>query len=378
MKECSHCGRCLPDHHAVCPEDRAPLRPVFPGPPLLDGTYRLLNRLGEGGMGTVYRAHHVGLRRDVAVKILHSLGQHDLAAQARFRQEAVTLARLDHPHIVRVADFGIDEAREMPYLVMELLPGTSLSETLVRSGRLPLAQGLPILTQIAGALDALHQEAGILHRDLKPSNVLLLPSAGNEPTAKIVDFGLATLLADSERTPGLAGFDRQAGPPREPEPSPSGHPGFVGTPSFMAPELWAGQPPSVASDLWAFGVLAYLTLTGRLPFPGPGAEDCERQIERGAPAPSSLQPALEPELDAALLAPLHPVPASRPSNASQIVAAIERAARAGDRRRWRRRETPRRLALAALLGALGAAALPLLSPWVSPLENRLVDARFHF
>jgi CHASE2 domain-containing sensor protein len=194
-----------------------------------------------------------------------------------------------------------------------------------------------------------------------------------ERVAKLVDFGLASFLADPAGTPPLAdGMEDRQGE----ETATTGGP-LLGTPTYLAPELWQGQPPSAASDLWAFGVLAFLTLTGKLPFPGLDPAAIRAQIARGAPAPSSLRPELDPALDAALLAPLQPDPAARPARAREVVAGIERALLAVERRRWRRREVPRRLGLAALLGALGSfVLLPLTGP-LAPLENRLIDARFH-
>jgi serine/threonine protein kinase len=383
MKECSLCGRCLTDGHAVCPDDRGPLRPVFAGPPLLEGKYRLIRRLGAGGMGTVYRAHHLGLGRAVAVKVLPPGRDGEREAIERFRLEALALARLDHPSIVRITDFGFDEARATPYLVMELLAARSLDERLRRAGPLPLAAALPILDQIASALDYAHA-AGILHRDLKASNVLLLERSGGGPAAKIIDFGLASFLADPEATPTLAvehpapdpGAGEVGAPvPAAPGLTASGMPS--GTPGCMAPELWRGRLPSRASDLWAFGVLTFFTLTGRPPFPGPGTEALREQIARGAPHPSALHPDLDPELDAAILAPLRADPAARPARAREAVGELARALLRVRRWRWRRREAPRRLALAALLASLGLLALAPLSRRLAPLENRLVDARFH-
>src|SRR5882724_3408110 len=368
MMECPLCGRCLEDHHAVCPDDRAALRLVFPGPPLLDRKYRLLRRLGEGGMGRVYRAHHAGLDREVAVKLLHPARQDEPGAHERFQIEARALARLDHPNIVRVADFGFDETREIPYLVLELLDALRFSEYLSHAGPLPLVEALSILTQIAAALDHAHA-AGILHRDLKTSNVLLLGAPAGERRAKIVDFGLASFVFDDAATPPLAG-DAPGSAAAASEP-------LLGTPGYLAPELWQGEPPSAASDLWAFGVLVFLTLTGKLPFPGLGEAAIRAQIARGAPRPSALRPELDSALDAAILAPLQLDPATRPVRARAVVEGIERALLGVERRRWWRREGPRRLALAALLGALAVSALTPLCPPLQPLEDRLVDARFH-
>jgi serine/threonine-protein kinase len=378
MKECTLCGRCLADHHDVCPDDRAALRQAFDGPPLLDRKYRLIARLGAGGMGTVYEAHHLGLERRVAVKLLHPGRRSEPGNRERFQGEARALARLDHPNIVRIADFGYDGDRGVPYLVMERLAATSLAERL-RAGPLPVAAALPLLAQIAAALDHAHA-AGILHRDLKASNVLLLGKPDAVPVAKVVDFGLADFLGDPEATPPGRGVP----PPWEEVVGEGGRPGggwlpgpLLGTPAYLAPELWEGRPPSPASDLWAFGVLSFFTLAGRLPFPGPDPAEIREQIARGAPRPSALCPALDPTLDAAILAPLQPDPAARPARAGELIGEMERARLGVRRRLWRQREVPRRLALAGLLGALSLLAQSPLARLLQPLEGLLVDARFH-
>src|SRR3954471_20696713 len=138
---------------------------------VLDGKYRLDERLGEGTVGLVYRATHLGLKKVFAVKLLKPGPALDPFSVSRFRWEAEALGRLRHPHVVEVTDFGVDPGTGSPYLVMELLEGAPLAE-LCRQGPLPLARALPIPDAIAAAVDAAHAQ-GILHRDLKPGNVLL-------------------------------------------------------------------------------------------------------------------------------------------------------------------------------------------------------------
>src|SRR3954471_14203548 len=163
--------------------------------PVLDGKYRLDERLGEGAVGLVYRATHLGLKKVFALKLLKpGLAALDPFSVIRFQREAEALGRLRHPHIVEVTDFGIDPGTGAPYLVMELLEGAPLSEHCRREGPLPLARALPILDAIAAAVDAAHEQ-GILHRDLKPGNVLLCGPDGEERTVKVLDFGLAEISA---------------------------------------------------------------------------------------------------------------------------------------------------------------------------------------
>src|SRR4051812_21088618 len=159
--------------------------------PVLDGKYRLDERLGEGAVGLVYRATHLGLKKIFALKLLKpGLAALDPFSVIRFQREAEALGRLRHPHIVEVTDSGIDPGTGAPYLVMELLEGIPLSDLCRREGPLPLARALPILDAIAAAVDAAHEQ-GILHLDLKPGNILLGGPAGEERAVKGLDLRLA-------------------------------------------------------------------------------------------------------------------------------------------------------------------------------------------
>src|SRR5262245_37895213 len=173
MKECNLCANCYEDSAERCPGDGAPLDETLPGPPLLDQTYRLERRLGEGGMGIVYRARHEGVKRTVAVKLIRPDRDWEPASLARFRLEADALGKLQHPHIVNITDSGVDPREKgIPYLVTEFLDGVSLQAHSARRGPLPLSEALPLLEDIAEAIDFAH-ERGVLHRDLKPQNVFL-------------------------------------------------------------------------------------------------------------------------------------------------------------------------------------------------------------
>ncbi len=180
---------------------------------LVGGKYRLEERLGEGALGVVYRAVHLGLEKPFAVKLLKTAGAPASALLARFRTESVALGRLRHPCIVTVTDSGIDEPEGTPYLVMEILDGVPLS------GPLSLGQVLPILEEIADAIDAAHA-AGILHCDLKPGNVFVCADG-----VKVLDFGLAEML-------NAPAVDER----------------MLGTPLYAAPELIRGGQASRASD----------------------------------------------------------------------------------------------------------------------------------
>ncbi len=297
-------------------------------------------RLGEGAVGAVYRAVHVGLEKSFAIKLLKTAGPPSSAALERFRKEALALGRLRHPHIVDVTDSGIGGEGGLPYIVTELLEGIPLA------GPLPLAQALPLLDQIAGAIDAAHG-AGILHRDLKPGNVLVC--AGDPPRAKILDFGLAELLAASDRT----GDDREE----------------IGTPLYVAPEVIRTGEASRASDVYSFGVLAYEILGGKPPFQGSVAEVLAGHLE-AEPPPLPLPP----EIWRALREAMQKDPALRPSTAGEVVRRLRQGVAQAEWARWKAVEVPRRVRFATLL-AVALTAVGLFLPPLPPAERRINDLR---
>lgn len=334
---------------------------------ILGGKYRLEERLGEGALGVVHRAVHIGLERSFAIKLLKTSGPPDPEALARFQREALALGRLRHPHIVEVTDSGIDEPSGAPYLVMELLEGTLLSEICRRQGPLPLAQALSLLEEIAGAVDAAHA-AGILHRDLKPGNVFVCGAGSDAPRVKVLDFGLAELLAAPDETGvfsgGLSGGEE-------------GLPGLTstgalpGTPLYAAPELIRHGEASPASDIYSFGVIAYELLGGKPPFQGTVAEVLTGHLE-AEPPPLSL-PA---EVWSALREALRKDPALRPRTAGEVVCRLREGVLQSERARFRSVEVPRRVRLAALLAAaLLAAGFILPWPPIPGIERRVGDLR---
>ena len=223
---------------------RSRVQEFLPGE-LVDGRYRVVRRLADGGMGTVFLATHVLIQRRVAIKVLHAELATDPAMVERFLQEAAVAATLGHPHIVESIDMGFTRDR-VPFIVFEYLEGCLLTEEIRRLGRLPVRRALVIARQIASALDAAHS-AHIAHLDLKADNVFLTDRGESLDHAKLLDFGISRFLeAGSEIT--------------QPDV-------LMGTPEYMAPEqVTAPDDVDVRADIHALGVLLYAMLTGRCPF----------------------------------------------------------------------------------------------------------------
>ena len=208
------------------------------------GRYRIEERLGAGGMGTVYRANQEVVNRAVALKVLHGQSALDEREVARFRQEARAVASLRHPHTVSLIDYGETEDGVF-YLVMELVEGRTLREVLSNEAPLPLSRAIHILSQMAESLAEAHA-GGIVHRDLKPSNVLLTEIVGRRDFVKVVDFGIAKVTGPAAAPMRLTGTGLA-----------------IGSPRFMSPEQVAAMPVSPRSDLYALGAIFYEMITGR-------------------------------------------------------------------------------------------------------------------
>jgi serine/threonine-protein kinase len=218
------------------------------------GPYEVVAKLGEGGMGLVYRARDTRLNRDVALKVLPDSFASDPDRLARFTREAQTLASLNHPNIAHI--HGLEESGGIRALVMELVEGDDLSQRIAK-GAMPIDEALPIAKQIADALEAAHEQ-GIIHRDLKPANI----KVRTDGTVKVLDFGLAKAL---DVNPSTATADVAAAPTIT---SPAmTHAGMIlGTAAYMSPEQARGKTVDKRADIWAFGVVLYEMLTGRRAF----------------------------------------------------------------------------------------------------------------
>jgi eukaryotic-like serine/threonine-protein kinase len=227
---------------------------------VIAGRYRLEARVGEGGMGVVYRARHVLIDRVVAVKLIRPDLRGETHLRAWMLREARAANRVDHAHIIDIHDIGETDDGEL-YLVMEYLVGTALSAELAR-GPMPIQRGVDILEQMCAALARAH-DLGVVHRDLKSDNILLTSRGGRKDFVKILDFGLAALAHDPRLAPKGAVF---------------------GTPEYMSPEQARGEQAGPQSDLYALGVLFFEMLTGQLPFRSNDRETL-LEMQRTAPAP---------------------------------------------------------------------------------------------
>ncbi|MFD6327395.1 serine/threonine-protein kinase [Streptomyces sp. NPDC058442] len=258
---------------------------------LLAARYQLEELLGRGGMGEVWRARDEVLGRPVAVKLLLA-GGIDPSAAARFRQEAQTTARLNHPNIVAIYDFG--QADDRLYLVMEIVQGYSLADRLASAGALTPREVAAIGDQIASGLAAAHRQ-NVIHRDIKPANLLLAPDG----TVKVVDFGIARLADDTAAGLTSAGM-------------------IVGSVSYLAPERALGKDAGPASDMYALGCVLYELLVGQPPFRADTPTALLYQHVQELPAPPrSMGVELAPELEQLVLSLLAKEPEARP-DAEQV------------------------------------------------------------
>jgi eukaryotic-like serine/threonine-protein kinase len=297
LKECPECGTCFDNVATVCDCDGQPLTTSLPVDRTIDGKYRLERAIGRGGMGAVYDATDLGLRRTVAVKIILARAFGQLSALRRFEREARAAASLAHPNIVRILDFGRLEG-EGAYLVMERLSGLTLREAIDRDGPLPPREAADWFAPLLDGLAAAHA-AGIVHRDLKPENLM---RDGRTPpsTVKILDFGLAKVRF----TGAVSTASLTAG-------------GLVaGTIGYMSPEQRQGGAVDHRSDLFAVGVMLAETLTGRRPVTADGVPATALHLDERSSAPEHRV------LDGLVRRCLAPAPPDRPASAAALRAAL--------------------------------------------------------
>jgi serine/threonine-protein kinase len=304
--------------------------PVAPTPAGVPG-YELIERLGAGGMGVVWKARQVALDRMVALKFLGARSVAGDEAWERFRTEAEAVARLGHPNVVGVYDFNL--ASDRPYFAMELVEGGTLADELA-AGSWPADRASVLVECVARAVHEAHAR-GILHRDLKPGNILLT----RDRIPKVADFGLAKRL-DADAGAGRTRTGQR-----------------MGTPAYMSPEQIAGRSAGVGADVYALGVILYQLLTGRVPFDGPDAEAIWMQALTRDPAPPRrVQPGVPRDLETICLRRLEKEPGRRFTSCAELAEDLRRS-RAGEVIRSRPAGRPARAGLALVPASSGAGGI---------------------
>ena len=321
LKVCLQCGKEYETAARFCPNDGTSLRPKdsdsVVGRVLAD-RYHILKRIGEGGMGRVYLGEHVKMSRQCAIKVMSPALVNDSESAARFAREASNAARIIHPNVAAVFDYG--ESDGLVYLVMEFVDGEPLSRLLAREAPLAVDRALDLARQIADGLGAAH-ELGIVHRDLKPDNILVMRTRAGKEVAKVVDFGIAKAIQEGSADPltrtGLV----------------------IGTPEFMSPEQLLGDPIDARSDLYALGCILHLMLIAAPSFAAPTREQMiKRRLSEDAPHLQTIDPGIPDSLDMIVARLLARSPVDRYGSAADV-----RDALAGTHARRARPERPARL-----------------------------------
>jgi eukaryotic-like serine/threonine-protein kinase len=317
--QCPTCQTLVDDSQRFCPSCGAPLARTAPAPaagapdPMLGqtlgGKYKVVRLLGEGGMGAVYAGEQpLGTTvRKVAVKTLHTHLSRDPKVKARFEREVGTIAELEHPNTIQVYDFGQTPDGNL-YIVMEFLQGKSLADALEKQGPMTPERTIDIFGQVCGSLEEAHRH-GIVHRDLKPDNVVLVERAGKKDFVKVLDFGIAKRSNEEDKN--------------EQKLTQQGM--VLGTPPYMSPEQFTGQPIDARSDIYSLGVMAYEMLTGKLPFRANTAFEWANQHMTQAPIPiESMAEGMRapPAMRAAILRSLAKSPNERFQTVADFGAAL--------------------------------------------------------
>jgi serine/threonine-protein kinase len=327
MRYCQICHRCFGDGAEYCLFDQTPTFLVEQLPVVIDGKYRLEELIAHGGMGSVYRALHQQLERPVAIKILRAEFLTDRVIAERFNREARAAAKLKHPNIVAIYDFGF-----LPnggaYLVMELIEGRSLREEMrtYATGREDLGLGVrvgkmmrpervvAILSQVCAGIEVAHRQ-GIVHRDLKPDNVMIETTTESAERVLVLDFGIAKL---KDRDQGVRGITDENT--------------VIGTPNYISPEQCTGQTVDQRSDIYSLGVILYEMLTGRTPFAAQNTSAVLlRHLQEPPTPPSRFRTGLSKELEQVVLRALAKNPSHRYPSAAQFAEHLSAAVAASQR-----------------------------------------------
>lgn len=339
MRYCQTCHRCFSDAVTYCLMDQHPTLEIRQLPQIIEGKYRLEQLIAHGGMGSVYRATHLQLERPVAIKILRPEFFTDEKIVARFHREALAAARLRHPNIIAIYDFGMIgesvpqsvaiapddedildlEAKAAQasastffsaFIVMELIEGRSLREEMrsnaARNGLMSCERAVSLIRQVCAGIAAAHQH-GVIHRDLKPDNIMIEMQPSDAPggfaeIVKVLDFGIARLMDTGQPLQSLT----EEGT-------------FIGTPSYISPEQCTEQPVDARSDVYSVGVILYEMITGRVPFAGSDAASILlKKLYEQPVAPGRFRPDLNPMLERVMMNALSRSPHQRPASALEL------------------------------------------------------------
>jgi len=302
--QCTECGKSNPPESKFCGKCGTPLASAGPRPgDIIADRYRVVAPIGQGAMGTVYRAEHVQISKVMAIKLLHRELQQNPENVARFHREAESASRLNHPNTVHVFDFGRTKSGSL-YLVMEYVDGDDLAKVLDKDGPMPFGRVAYLCAQVAGSVEDAHA-AGIVHRDLKPENVVIAEGRDGE-TAKVLDFGLAKLFEGTV----------------EAQVTSSGT--IVGTPYYMSPEQIQGQELDGRSDVYAIGAIMYECVVGKPPFEAPNPVGVlSKHLSEEPLRPSARSPLSVPaEADEIILRCLEKDPDRRYQTAEEVRQAL--------------------------------------------------------
>ncbi len=251
MKLCLTCNFQTAGDQDVCPRDGSSMVTVGDDPLLgvvVEGRYKIESVIGQGSAGTVYKAIQELIGREVAIKVLHDYLVSDQEFIKRFTQEAKASSRLSHPNIITIYDFGVIPQGGRPYIAMDLLKGTPLSDYIADKNHIPADDALPLFKQVCGALAEAHRQ-GVVHRDIKPENIVLVERSGQKLFPIVVDFGIARLVQEES---DVARITRTGT--------------VCGSPTYMSPEQCMSSKVDHRSDIYSLGIVIYETLTGEVPF----------------------------------------------------------------------------------------------------------------
>jgi serine/threonine-protein kinase len=311
MKKCPKCAQTYDDRHEVCPIDRTPLITTDPMiGRMLDNRYQIMSKIGEGGMGAIYKAVHSEMGRTCAIKLMTAISSGNEDAVARFKREAKMASRIDNPHAVIIYDFGVAEGG-MLFLAMEYIDGKPLSRAMAEQRMLPIDRVVHITNQIAEGLAAAHA-LEIVHRDLKPDNIMITRKGNDADYVKVLDFGIAKTLADDGE--GAENLTKT---------------GFVlGTPVYMSPEQLLGEKLNARSDIYSLAIIVYQMLGGQLPFTGDNPQSVMMKRITSHPVPlRSIAPSVSEAVEQTVMEGLARDPENRTPTVEAFAKALSAAAR---------------------------------------------------